>query len=133
MYTGSGSASLGLMRTLQLACFASLALLGCGRASEPDHDDRPYAPPSPAIAQDVQVRNSCPEAVTIAISATVPGPSTPTKKVGSTKVESVTVEQGARIWLQYDGKFEEELSVVPTGSVEIGYQCSSIYSREGHR
>jgi hypothetical protein len=45
----------------------------------------------------------------------------------------MTVEQGARIWLRYDGRFEEERSIRPAGPVEIGYQCNSIYSRDGRQ
>lgn len=119
------------MRTL--AWLASLALLGCGQAREPDTDDRPFAPPDNELGQTVQVRNSCPEAVVIAISATVPEPSSPTMTLRSTKVAELSVEQGARIWLRSDGRFDEELSITPSGSVEIGYQCNSIYSRDADR
>jgi hypothetical protein len=118
------------MTTAQLAWLASLAL-GCSPAPELDTDDRPYARPSTAVAHTVEVRNSCPEAVLIAISAAAPEPSTPTMTLRSTRVETVSIEQGARVWLQYDGRFEEELSITPTGPVEVGYQCNSIYSSDG--
>ena len=121
------------MRTAPLAWLASLALLGCNRAPEPDAEERPFAPPASEADQTVQVRNSCPEAVVIAISAATPEPSSPTMTLGSTKVVDVTVEQGARVWLQYDGSFTAERSVAPTGPVEVGYQCNSIYSRDGGR
>jgi hypothetical protein len=121
------------MRIARLAWLASLALLGCGQAREPDTDARPYAPPSPEPAQTVQVRNACPEAVVIAISASEPGPATPTMTLLSTKVAELTVEDGARIWLRFDGHYNQELSIVPSDSVEIGFQCNSIYSREENR
>lgn len=111
-----------------LAWLASLALLGCGRDLEVEPEARPYAPPiSSSAEQTVEVRNSCPEAVVIAVGASLPEPSTPTMTLSSTKVTSLTVEQGARIWLRYHGRFNEGLSIIPTGAVEIGYQCNSIY------
>jgi hypothetical protein len=121
------------MRTTAFAWLAGFVLLGCNRPAELEDDQRPYAPPSHEVGQTVQVRNSCPEAVMLAISATVPEPSTPTMTLRSTGVEAVTVEQGARIWLRYDGRFDEERSIRPTGPVEIGYQCNSIYSRDGRQ
>jgi hypothetical protein len=121
------------MRIALFASLALLALLGCGRAGELEDDQRPYAPPGRAGGQTVQVRNSCPEAVVLAISAGIPDPSTPTMTLRSTGTETVTVEQGARIWLRYDGRFDEERSIQPLGPVEVGYQCNSIYSRDGQR
>ncbi|MFO7568019.1 MAG: hypothetical protein R6X02_35585 [Enhygromyxa sp.] len=121
------------MRTPGLVCVAALALLGCGKAPEPDPEQlRPYAPPPEVAAeQTVQVRNSCPEAVVIAVSATLPGRSTPTMTLRSTQTQAVTVSQGERIWLRYDGAFAEERSAAPSGALEIGYQCNSIYSQRG--
>ncbi|HLT38090.1 MAG TPA: hypothetical protein VK034_17510 [Enhygromyxa sp.] len=119
------------MRTC-LAWLASLALLGCGKARELDPDERrPYGPSGADVVQTVQLRNACPEAVVIAVGPTLPESTTPTMTVRSTRTESITVEQGARIWLRYDGEYDEELSVVPSGPVEIGYQCNAIYSQHG--
>lgn len=111
---------------------AALALLGCGKARDPDPEERrPFAPPEPAGSQTVTVHNACAEAVVLAVGATVPGPSTATMTVRSTRTESLTVEQGARIWLRQNGEFDEQRSVVPSGAVEIGYQCNSIHLRHG--
>lgn len=118
------------MRSTRRAWLFSLAVLGCGRDGELATDDRPYAPPSSELAPTVQVRNACPEAVVIAISASEPGPSTPTMTLLSTKVAELTVGQGERIWLGHEGRFDPELSIVPAAAVEIGFQCSSIYGRD---
>jgi hypothetical protein len=120
------------MRTPTLAWLAALALLGCGndRVADPEQL-RPYAPPEVAAVQTVQLRNSCPEAVVIAVSAARPGPATPTMTVRSTRTETLTVEQGARIWLRFGGAFDEDLSVIPSGPVEISFQCNSIYNQRG--
>lgn len=117
------------MRTTRLVWLVALALLGCGRDGDFVSDDRPYAPPSSERAP-VQVRNACPEAVVIAVSASEPGPSTPTMTLLSTKVVELTVEQGERIWLRHEGRFDRDLSILPGAAVEIGFQCSSIYGRD---
>lgn len=119
------------MRTA-LAWLAAIALLGCGRAREPDADDlRLHGAPEVVLTQTVQVRNGCPDAVEIAVAATLPGPATPTMTVRSARTEAVTVEQGARIWLRHGGEFDESRSVLPSGPVDISDQCNSIYPEHG--
>ena len=67
----------------------------------------------------------------IAVSPSPPTSATPTMVLGSTKVDTLTVERGARIWLRYAGEFSEDLSVVPVAGVEIAYQCNRIHERGG--
>lgn len=98
----------------------SLALLlGCGpqAPSETGKAAQGSAAGGPAerssMGLQVSVRNSCPEAVVLAVSAELPSPATPTVRVGSTRVQTLQVPNGHRVWLRVAGEWDESRSVAP--------------------
>ncbi len=121
------------MRTLALAILI-LGVLGCRDERElPTEPRRPYAPPEAGPGRTVEVRNSCPEAVVVAVGVEPPSATTPTTTLASTRVAKLSVAPGERIWLRYDGRYELERSVAPRGPVEVGYQCKGIFAQGGGR
>lgn len=121
----------GLVLALGLAL---VPLAGCRDTGEiPTGEElRPYAPPGQVTgpSREIQVRNSCPEAVELVVARELPGATAERIQVRSTRVETLEVGPGARVWLRRDGGYDERYSVLATGAIEVGFQCDAIYVRD---